>query len=59
MKKNNLKKSKISKKVLLQRSTETAIEMCNKLIKNKQLREQNIAFIKAANGKKIRNTSGI
>ena len=59
MKKNNLKKSKISKKILLQRSTKTAIEMCNKLIKNKQLRKQNIAFIKAANGKRVRNTSGI
>ena len=49
----------VSKKALLQKSTATAIEMCNKLITNKQLREQNIAFIKAANGKKIRNTSGI
>ena len=59
MKKNNVKKSKVSKKILIQKSTETAIAMCNKIIKNKQLREQNIAFIKAANGKRIRNTSGV
>ena len=53
------KNRKVSKKVLIQRSTDTAIEMCNRLIKNKQLREQNILFIKAANGKRIRNTSGV
>ena len=59
MKKNNVKKTKMAKKMLIQKSTKTAIEMCNKLIKNKQLREQNIAFVKAVNGKRIRNTSGV
>ena len=58
-KKNSLKKSKVSEKILFQKSTETAIAMCNRLIKNKQLREQNIAVIKAVNGKRIRNTSGV
>ena len=55
----NMKHNKVSKKILLQQSTETAIEMCNRVIENKQLRKQNILFIKAANGKRIRNTSGV
>ena len=33
--------------------------MCNRMIKNSQARKQTIAFIKAADGKKIRNTSGV
>ncbi len=50
---------KAIKKALLQKSSQTAGDMCNRLIKNKQLREQSIAFVKATNGKKIRNTSGV
>ena len=46
-------------KVFFRASTEKAIELCNKMIKNEQARKQTIVFIKAINGKKIRNTSGV
>ena len=39
--------------------TKKAIEICKRMIKSKQAREQTIAFIKAADGKKIRNKSGV
>ncbi len=40
-------------------NTQKTIELCKKVIKDKQVREQTIAFIKAVDGKKIRNTSGV
>lgn len=47
------------KKAFSRESTKRAIEMCNRVIKNPQTREQTVAFIKAVDGKKIRNTSGV
>ena len=59
MKKNKTQSELAFQKKMFKNSTKTAVEMCNKLIKDKKLREQNISVIKAVNGKKIRNTSGI
>ena len=54
------KLSKIEfKRLFSQESTKQAIEACNYVIKNPRIRKQAIVFIKAANGKKIRNTSGV
>ena len=47
------------KKIFSREATKQAIEMCKRMIKNPQARKQTIAFIKAADGKKIRNTSGV
>lgn len=47
------------KKAFSRESTKRAIEVCNQVIKNPQARKQTVTFIKAANGKKIRNTSGV
>lgn len=47
------------KKAFSREATKKAIEMCRHMIKNPQAREQTIAFIKAVDGKKIRNTSGV
>ena len=51
--------SRKAAKTYFRESTKRAIEACNYVIKNPQTRKQTIAFIKAANGKKIRNTSGV
>ena len=53
------KTSRKAVKTYFRKSTKKAIEVCNHIIKNPQTRKQTIAFIKAANGKKIRNTSGV
>ena len=59
-KKEAKKLSKIEfKRLFSPESTEQAIEACNYVIKNPQTRKQAIVFIRAANGKKIRNTSGV
>ena len=47
------------KKAFSREATKQAIEMCKKMITNPQARKQTIAFIKAVDGKKIRNTSGV
>ena len=47
------------KRAFSRESTKRAIKMCNRMIKNPQARKQTVAFIKAADGKKIRNTSGV
>ncbi len=47
------------KKAFSREATKTAIKMCEKMIKNVPLRKQMVAFIRAADGKKIRNTSGV
>ena len=47
------------KKIFSREATKKTIEMCKRMIKNPQARKQTIAFIKAADGKKIRNTSGV
>ena len=49
----------VVKKAFSRESTKRAIEACNHVIKNPQTRKQTIAFIRAANGKRIRNTSGV
>ena len=54
-----VKTSRKAVKAYFRESTKKAIEVCNHVIKNPQTRKQTIAFIKAANGKKIRNTSGV
>ena len=55
-----MKKKQVDpKKIFSKASTEKAIELCNKMIKNEQARKQTIVFIKAIDGKKIRNTSGV
>ena len=56
MKKN---RSADPKLLFSKKSTEKAIELCNKIIKNKQARKQTIMFIKAVDGKRIRNKSGV
>ena len=58
MKKKSSDKAKF-KKAFSHEATKSAIKMCNRMIKNSQARKQTIAFIKAADGKKIRNTSGV
>ena len=57
MKKKSIN-SKLQKKAFSRKSTEIAIKMCKKMIKNKRARQQAIVFIKAIDGKQIRNTSG-
>ena len=47
------------KRVFSPESTQEVIKLCRKMIKDKQVREQTIAFIRAVDGKKIRNTSGV
>ena len=47
------------KKAFSKEATNKAIEMCEKMITNPQARKQTIAFIRAVDGKKIRNTSGV
>ena len=47
------------KQAFSEENTKQMIDLIKKVIKDKQMREQNIAFIRAANGKKIRNTSGV
>ena len=68
MKKKPIRSGKISFKALSRKETEEAfspsftkkiIELCKKMISDKQSREQTIAFIKAVDGKKIRNKSGV
>ena len=55
-----MKKKKVDPKVFFSKeSTKKMIEICNKMIKNKKAREQTIVFIKAIDGKKIRNKSGV
>ena len=58
MKKNKTRSKITSQKELFRNSTENAIKIC-KLIHNKEIRKNAIAVIKAANGKRIRNTSGV
>ena len=54
------KKKAIDPKVIFSKaSTEKAIEICNKMIKNKKARQQTILFIRAVDGKPIRNKSGV
>ena len=61
--KKSLCKKRVSKKDFKKafgpESTKQIIAMVEKAIENKYLREDTIAFIKAADGKQIRNTSGI
>ena len=53
-----MKKKRPDPKLLFsKKSTEKAIELCNKMIKNKQAKKQTIMFIKAVDGKRIRNKS--
>ena len=68
MKKKTIHSGKISFKALSRKEIEDAfspsvtkkiIELCKKMIHDKQSREQTIAFIRAADGKKIRNKSGV
>ena len=47
------------RKVFSRESNKGTIEICNRVIKNPQTRKQTVAFIKAVNGKQIRNTSGV
>ena len=47
------------KRAFSRESTKRAIEACNHVIKNPQTRKQTVTFIRAANRKKIRNTSGV
>ncbi len=47
------------KKAFSPESTKKAIEMCNLIIKNPQARKQTVVFIKAVDGKEIKNTSGV
>ena len=56
--KSSLSKEEI-RKLFSPEATKKVIELCEQMISNKQTREQTIAFIKAVDGKKIRNTSGV
>lgn len=47
------------KKAFSRESTKRTIKICDRVIKNPQTRNQTVAFIKAVDGKKIRNTSGV
>ena len=59
MKKNKTQSELAFQKKMFQNSTKTMVNIYEKFITNKQIREQNISVIKAVNGKKIRNTSGV
>ena len=64
MKKNKVKKDIINPQNQIEylfshTATKKTIELCKKMIKDKQVREQTIAFIRAVDGKKIRNTSEV
>lgn len=47
------------KKAFSPEYTKKVTEICETVIKDKQVREQTITFIRAVHGKKIRNTSGV
>ncbi len=61
--KKTINKKRISKKDFKKafgpESTKQIIAMVEKAIENKYLREDTVAFIKAVDGKQIRNTSGV
>ena len=57
--KNRNYSKKEMKRAFSHEETKLAIKMCRKTIKDVRLRKQMIAFIRAADGKKIRNTSGV
>ena len=55
-----MKKKQPDPKMIFSKAyTKKAIEICNKMIKNEQARKQTITFIKAVDGKRIRNKSGV
>ena len=58
MKKSNLSKKKI-KSATSYRSTQKVIDCLNVIIKNKHTRKEAISVVRALNGKRIRNKSGI
>ena len=58
MKKNKIRSKPISQKDSFRNSTAEAIKIC-KFINNKEIRKDTIAVIKAVNGKRVRNTSGV
>ncbi len=47
------------KKAFSKTATKQAIKMCKEMIEDPQARKQIITFIKAVDGKKIRNKSGV
>ena len=53
------KYSKQEIKKMFSRSTQAAVKGCKMIIKNPEIRKHAIMCIKAANGKKIRNTSKV
>ncbi len=54
------KKQKTDPKMFFsKKSTKKTMGICNKMIKSEQARKQTIAFIRAADGKRIRNKSGV
>ena len=61
--KKHVSNSKMSKKAFKKafgpQSTKKIIALVEKGIQNKQLRKDTIAFIRAVDGQKIRNTSGV
>ena len=56
---NNKMSKKAFKRAFSPQSTKTIINLVEKGIQNKHLRKDAIAFIRAVDGKKIRNTSGV
>ena len=58
---SNLKKmtKKSSYSCSQSKSTQIILEACKALIKDPLMRKQTVSFIKAVDGKKIRNTSGV
>ena len=54
------KKQAVDPKAVFSKAhTKKTIDICNKMIKNEQARKQTAAFIRAADGKRIRNKSGV
>ncbi len=57
--KNNQLSRKAIKRAFGPQSTKDIIKAVEQVIQDKQLKKDMVAFIKAADGKKIKNTSGV
>ena len=55
----NTSKRKMNRTSVVSKSTERFVKVCEEIIQDPVMRKQTISFIKAVDGKKIRNTSGV
>ena len=55
----NTSKWKVKRSSSISKSTERFVKVCEELIQDPVMREHTVSVIKAVDGKKIRNTSGV